>query len=484
MNVTPRLLLGWLSLCALLLIGLIWLPLDGTILILNADTQATNLPLIQLEPRNPLPGETVLVTVVDKYYWSFTQLTLGHMVALPVDSPESIAQVYTWTWSAIVPEGESFELKFYVNCHSGCEERASAIVGQVNSIVLPQRLPTKLGVVLPNLERDWHNRQGWAVELTYATQSEASYWGVDDLASRVQQHREAGLNVIIRVDYDPSQSLPLDNDDAALAEYLAYLKRLARDDRLCDVYAFVIGSDMNVTDVDRGQQAITPAWYARLFLGYGQSLLSTDNAVQIIAHENPGVRVLVGPVRPWEQAQRDSSTAIDEAPWLSYMRVLTMHLDETVQAKSRAGISVSFDGFDVQAPANLARIQLPDKAEDEPSLHLWHESYPDAHVGFRVYEDWLDIINAYDSTRGMPVYIISTNTYQRDGGATPAETYVSGWLSNALSVINHEPQIKALCWFLDDFPNTDQWDAFSLTQAPGKLKDAAVEFDELLRGQE
>jgi hypothetical protein len=48
-------------------------------------------------------------------------------------------------------------------------------------------------------------------------------------------------------------------------------------------------------------------------------------------------------------------------------------------------------------------------------------------------------------------------------------------------VINHEPQIKSLCWFIDDFPNDRQWDLFSLTQHPGRLIDAAEEFDQLLQ---
>ena len=50
----------------------------------------------------------------------------------------------------------------------------------------------------------------------------------------------------------------------------------------------------------------------------------------------------------------------------------------------------------------------------------------------------------------------------------------------ALQAINQEPQIQALCWFLDAMPGDNTWDAFSLTQRPGRLVYAAEEFDALL----
>jgi len=103
-------------------------------------------------------------------------------------------------------------------------------------------------------------------------------------------------------------------------------------------------------------------------------------------------------------------------------------------------------------------------------------------MGFRVYRDWMAIINAYPSTQGLPVYVISTNTYDRQAGVPPAQNYPRGWLTAALDVINKEPQVHALVWFLDEFPHGSQWDWFSLTLHPGRLVDAAEEFDALLLG--
>jgi hypothetical protein len=63
----------------------------------------------------------------------------------------------------------------------------------------------------------------------------------------------------------------------------------------------------------------------------------------------------------------------------------------------------------------------------------------------------------------------------------PAQNYPPGWLTAALDVVNREPQIAALCWYLDVFPHDDQWDFFSLTNPRGLMVNAAGEFDSLLR---
>ena len=78
----------------------------------------------------------------------------------------------------------------------------------------------------------------------------------------------------------------------------------------------------------------------------------------------------------------------------------------------------------------------------------------------------------------------STNTFTTDEGVPPAQSYPRGWLTTALAVIDKEPQVHALCWFLDYFPHDAQWEYFSLTQRPGRMVDAAEELDALLAGDE
>jgi hypothetical protein len=49
-----------------------------------------------------------------------------------------------------------------------------------------------------------------------------------------------------------------------------------------------------------------------------------------------------------------------------------------------------------------------------------------------------------------------------------------------LTAVNAEPQIAALCWFMDYFPHDDHWALFSLYQPRGLLVEVAVEFERLL----
>ena len=320
---------------------------------------------------------------------------------------------------------------------------------------------------------------------TRSRASPGDHRGTDDLAAHVRQATAKGLRALVRVDYDQGQSLPPVDDYLALTEYLQYLQRLARDDRLRSVYGYLIGSGYNAlgSNSQAPEQPVTPEWYARVFNGYGEALTHTDNAVQTIRAVNPSVRVLVGPVQPWNTEQNGERRYEVDVPWLNYMNTLVAALDESAQAKAAAGIPLTApDGFALQAPGrpNAPELDGHDRAE-EPRLDLRRAEWDGAQAGFRVYRDWLAIINAYPTTRGLPVYVTSTNTFTPDEGIPPAQNYPPGWLTAALEVVNAEPQVKALCWFLDYFPHDAQWEWFSLTRQPGRMIDAAEEFDALLR---
>jgi hypothetical protein len=82
---------------------------------------------------------------------------------------------------------------------------------------------------------------------------------------------------------------------------------------------------------------------------------------------------------------------------------------------------------------------------------------------------------------GLRLFISVTNTLHPAVGAAPAENYPAGWLSTALAVVNEEPQIAALIWFIDLFPHDDLWDLFSLSERRGQMVAAAEEFERLLQ---
>lgn len=149
-------------------------------------------------------------------------------------------------------------------------------------------------------------------------------------------------------------------------------------------------------------------------------------------------------------------------------------------AKTAVGLSdTAPDGFAIQAFGRVNAL-TSDQQSEEPLLDIHLPEWGEAQAGFRVYQDWLAIINSYPHTVGKPVYINATNTFDPLTGEPPAENYPAGWLSNALQAVNAEPQIVALCWFIDSFPHDNQWEMFSLTQPPGLLLEAAEEFETLL----
>ncbi|MDA8186680.1 MAG: hypothetical protein M0T85_00870 [Dehalococcoidales bacterium] len=126
-------------------------------------------------------------------------------------------------------------------------------------------------------------------------------------------------------------------------------------------------------------------------------------------------------------------------------------LDEGTRAKATAGTSLAApDGFAIQAPGRPNALELAGRGgAEEPRLDLRRAAWEEAQIGFRVYQDWLGIINGYKTTRGLPVYITSANTFAPDDGTPPAQNYPRGWLTAALEVIDQEPQVQALAWFID-----------------------------------
>ncbi|MBN1876577.1 MAG: hypothetical protein JXA33_20295 [Anaerolineae bacterium] len=476
-----------LLLIPLVLIGYWLLPISGQVIVIPGSKHGDVIvPRFQLEPPAPRAGQKAVAVVTDVEPWAFVLLTVNGTPLQTGGAEPGVGGVWSWRWIFTVPDTPGYELVFYHDCHTGCVERGRIAAGEKIPVQRAATLSTKLGLVFPQPERDWHGRSGWAVEIVYARLAEELYWGVDDLAARIAQHHAKGLRVLVRVDYDQGQSIPPVDDYLALTEYLEFLRRLARDARLADVYGYIIGNDFNTLEANAlsPDRPVTPAWYARLFNGYSEDVTHDDNVLQIIRTERSGARVIVGPVRPWNTDQTGEQAYQIDVPWLNYMHTLVALLDEGARAKAAAGIPLAApDGFDVQAtgqPDIPEMLRAGALRSDEPRLNLPREAWNGAQAGFRIYRDWLDIINAFSTTRGLPVYIISTNTYDREAGIPPAQNYPRGWLTTALDVVNAEPQVVALCWFLDDFPHADQWDWFSLTQQPGRLVDAAEEFDRLL----
>lgn len=482
---------GWVALLSLLLIMLVWLlPIRGQLRLQSGSRTGALYPHIVLDAANPTPGSEVLVTVTDVESWAYVKLTANGAPAAFVDWSEvEPGQLWRWQWRVRVPAaGEGVTLDFYHDCHTGCRRRGSLAFGNSLTTATAPGAPTKLCVVFADPARNWHNRQGWVVDMTYmrlADDTQDPYWSVDALAARVALANRQGLRVLVRVDFDRNQTLPPADDYLALSEYLAYLQRLARDERLATVYGYVIGSGMNAADAN--QQApdrpLSPSWVARIFNGYGEDPTHNDNALAVIHAARPTARVLVGPVRPWVYDQDAELPYPLDVPWLNYMNALAASLDLGATSKAQAGIAGGApDGFALHAPGRPLAPELEGASgAEEPRQEIARVAWNGAQAGFRVYEDWMRVIDRYATLQGLPLYITATNTFAPDEPIPPAQNYPLGWLTTAYSVVNAAPRVQSLCWFLDLVPGDNRWDAYSLGREQGRLLYAAEEFEMLLQ---
>lgn len=477
----------------LVLAGYWLLPISGQLLFVPGPDQSYQgvWPQVRVAPLAARPGDEVTLSLEDTSAWSGVKLYLNDTVeaALLSGPVQNNSGRYTWQWRYKVPAAAAYRAVFYHDCQRGCIEGASFTLGEgssttTNSQVNSNLKPTKLGLVFADERRDWHNRAGWDVELLYLRQPDNSDFGLDTLARKLPALQRQGLRVLVRLAYDRGQALPPAGDSAALNYLLEYTSRLARDQRLQGVYGYILGSGYNRKSENSlaADRPVTPEWYARIFNGYGQPPDDTANFVQAFRAFNNQARLLVGPVAPWTADQSGPVEDSSHAPWLNYMNSLVSYLDTGAKAKQRNGFTqISPDGFAVQASGRPEAVEVAANPSLEPvtDLYLPGAGAESAEMGFRVYRDWQRIINSFDSTRNLPVYITATNTFTSDTQIDPDQNYPVGWLTQALAEINAESQVQALCWFVD-LPY-DKWSSFSLQASLGSLKNAALEFDRLLQ---
>ncbi len=485
-NKPRRYYLTTLTIAAVAIIFYWLLPISGKLAYIPASLPQTN-TWPQISIINKTDNELEVI-VQDVTPWVFVRLELaGTETLLAEHGTQNAAGVWQWKW-LVRGTPASTTINLYHNCDSGCQLWTTVQTAIVTPILdTDEFIPTKLGLVFANPERDWHNRQGWDIEITYAQLAEKPFWGIDDLAQRIQQANTNGLRVLVRVEYDQGQSIPPPADYAALDSYLHYVRRLARDERLADVHGFVIGSNFNTADANAQapENPVTPAWYAQVFNGYGAAPDIRNNALEVIRNENKQAHVIVGPVNPWSSDQTGAIVYQIDVPWLNYMNSVVAYVNAAASAKIEHGISdAAPDGFAIQAFGRVDAPGLsPEQRAQEPLLTLHRDAWGAAQAGFRIYQDWLDVINLYEYTAGKPVYINASNTMDSETGRCPSDNYPPGWLGNALKAINQEPQIQMLGWFMDWFPHDEQWAMFSLTAPRGLLIEASQEFDALLLGK-
>lgn len=477
------------SVAMALIAAALFLPVQGQIIVTALEPSllvTTSRPRFQFEPSALRPGADVTLTLTDTAAWPHVALMVGDQYVPIHPQRELFPGLWSWVARFSAPDAQSYAVRFLSDCHAGCLERGRFIVGDpAAAAAKPALVPnaTKLGAVFASPVRNWHGRQAWDVELHYCSAEDEKRWGLHGLAEVVGRASAAGLRVLVRVAYDRQQSLPPADDEVALARYLACVERLARDERLRGVYGYAIGSGFNTAgeNAKAGDKPTHAEWYARVFNGFGVPVTRTDNVVQRMRAIDPTVRVLVGSVTPWKEDLNGSVVDETGAPWLNYMATLVSAIDQATREKARAGFAAAGpDGFAVQAPGRPDAPEVASRPGEEPLVDLRRSGWNGAQAGFRVYRDWMRIVNGSPTTMGLPIYVSSTNTFAPDADTPPAQNYPKRWLTSALRAVNEEPQVHALVWFLDQPPDDGAWDFFSLGHGAGRLSDAAEEFDRLL----
>ncbi|NTV65179.1 MAG: hypothetical protein HGA65_16845, partial [Oscillochloris sp.] len=405
-----------LALAAALLGGLLAIaPIDGQFVItFDGASSAQTWPRFSVEPGDTRRSRPGWLYVYDTQPWSYVLIMSDTGPLIRDETWPSGSGPWQWRWRLPEAAAGARSLVFYHSCATGCRERGRVALAAEPTTSEPAPVATKLGLVFPSLTRNWHGRAGWAVELTYVDNQYDVDFSLDGLATRVARHTAQGQRVLVRVAYARGQALPPVDDEVALGRYLKHIRRLARDDRLRSVFGYLIGSGLNNPQESRRSQSgsLTSGWYARVFNGYSLPAARQDNVVEIMHAERPTIRVLVGSVTPWLTAVDGELRDPLNQPWLNFFHTTVSYIATSAVAKSQVGLpGAAPDGFALHAPGRPDAVSAPYLASDEPRLHLHRPAWGQAQAGFRVYRDWLTIINRQPALQGLPVYITASNTF-------------------------------------------------------------------------
>jgi hypothetical protein len=205
---------------------IILLPIDGHVVIFSeSPAELAGWPRFSLDQSSGNEGAQRWLVVQDMQPW-------GHVKLMSVAGSLTRDEAWAagngpWRWRWHLPDDTVLQqpLVFYHSCETGCRERGRATFAADARQPEPERVATKLGVVFPSPERNWHGRAAWAVELTYVKHQDDKEFSIDGLAARVARDTAQGLKVIVRIGYARKQSLPPVDDEIALRDYLEFCHR-------------------------------------------------------------------------------------------------------------------------------------------------------------------------------------------------------------------------------------------------------------------
>jgi len=280
-------------------------------------------------------------------------------------------------------------------------------------------------------------QRGWDVETILDVNDGPGSWTFDATKSASLAAKAAGLQVIMRIDYNATDTVPKSSSEhKQWAD--AFIQRT--NDLAGVTTLFVVGNEPPL-----GGQ-ISAAQYVAAF-----------NQLHARKSEMPaGTRLLAaGPnfhCCPW----------VDGLTWLDDM----------------SAALADVDGF------ALHTYHAPGECGPDPGTPCEKVASWPGDDGFRNYRDQIEVTRKKWPNR--PVYLTETNTDTNGLGLSPdpQDNYPDGWFPKAYADIRDYnsttasdpayPQVLALCWFVDR--NQAPWAPFSLEAGQGKMAIARQDF--------
>lgn len=306
-------------------------------------------------------------------------------------------------------------------------------------------------------ERVTYGSPTFSTELLY---SEDATPGFDfaGLLNRVYKADEKDVDVYLRYDFKPGQTLPAPSDTNGLARYLYNGQKVISHPLIRKRVKWVGGgNETNVPWESAGSgEHLTPTHVARVIYGYGTPENDTGNLYQFLKTVNPDIQIFlpaVGPFNPylggnmWYTPPRDRT---ELAPWELYQYELAHHAYWDNNGNPNPHVPFEEVKFTMHTYSRVGSDGTANGGIFEP----WSN-----HTGpFGAYwgTQWLD--DAFyaigEANKGLvgvpaapPFVVTEWNTFL--DGVAPIQNYPKGLLPQVVRYINFKPNCIGIASFVD-----------------------------------
>lgn len=297
-------------------------------------------------------------------------------------------------------------------------------------------------------DRDLHERPSLSVELVYLHPSPG--FSIEDARNRVLMARSKGdVDVYLRVDYQPGQTLPPTDNTEALDEYLNFARLVAGDNILARSRGLIFGNETNLS----GEWAVSGIqlsidWIAQILYGTDTPSTNRNNVYNAVRDVNPNVLIFVPAVAPfspestgiWDYTPPDGR--LDLSPWERYQYELAYKCFNNDNHAPAADIYFAMHTYSrvgIDGTANGGAEEPTRDIQDNPFGAQW---------GTRVLGDMIYAIQQAAEGVPIPGFLVSEWNSLTDG--KPKYNYPRGLEQNVVAYLHSlDVRILGLACFVD-----------------------------------